>query len=132
MTAQINESMSEEAQARINQRIQDRAIRQKELEERRAEENKNKYVKLEDGQTIVLKFEVEKDAPRKEFANKFGGTSKKTFYPVIDPNTGEDKVFSANDQTAEVIDTFLNKRHIMLEIKRKGVKTDTQYIVTPA
>ena len=126
------QEISQDAKDQIQRRIEERDVREKELEERRAQENKDKYINLGDKQKVVLKFEVEKNTSYKEFANKYGGITKRYFYPVIDPNTGEDKVFSSSTSTSKVIDTFLRKGITMLEIERQGVEKATQYIVTQA
>ena len=125
--------MSKEAIERISNRIAERNARLKAQDEKFAaqkEEDKKKFINLGDGEKIVVRFDVEKETRYKEFANNFGGISKKYFYPVIEANTGEDRVFSANVPTSKTIDVFLNKGVLTLEIERQGTGKQTQYIVT--
>jgi len=90
-----------------------------------------KYIKLQSGETRVLKFNPEKfDLRDDEFEGK---KTKRVFYSVIDPKLeleGE-KQLPMSLTNSRAINELLKKRLNVIEIKRMGADRNTKYTFTP-
>lgn len=88
----------------------------------------SKFIKLESGETTVLKFNPEKI---KHVEGKFG---LRISYTVIDPNYSDkgDKKFEASKLTSKKIDSLLSQGKTLLKITRAGSGKDTSYNVEAA
>jgi hypothetical protein len=106
--------LSEEA----NQRLEQNAELWRETSE---------FVRLDDGETRVLKFDPEQI---KIVEGQFGPRIR---YMVIDPNyPDKEKKFEAGKLSSKEIDKYLKQGHSMLKIQRIGSGKDTKYLVQAA
>jgi hypothetical protein len=87
-----------------------------------------KYIKLEPGETTVLKFNPEQI---KAVEGKFG---LRISYAVIDPNYSDkgEKKFEASKLASRKIDSYLGQGKTLLKITRVGGGKDTSYNVEAA
>lgn len=85
------------------------------------------YVKLEDGEKRVLRFDPEKI---KHVEGQYGTRIQ---YAVIDPNyPDKEKKFEQGKTTSKEIDKYLAQGHLLLKVQRIGAGKDTKYVVQPA
>ena len=87
----------------------------------------SEYVKLEDDETRILRFNPEKI---KHVEGQYGTRIQ---YAVIDPNyLDKEKKFEQGKTTSKEIDKHLSQGHLLLKIQRIGSGKDTKYIIHPA
>jgi hypothetical protein len=87
----------------------------------------SEFVKLEDGETRVLRFNPERI---KRVEGQYGPRIQ---YVVIDPNyPDKEKKFEQGKTTSKEIDKYLAQGYLLLKVQRIGAGKDTKYIVQPA
>jgi hypothetical protein len=87
----------------------------------------SEFVRLEDGETRVLKFNPEQI---KIVEGQYGPRIR---YVVIDPNyPDKEKKLEAGKLSSKEIDKYLTQGHTMLKIQRIGSGKDTKYIIQAA
>ena len=102
------------------------------LSEMNTELNKTKFVKLNDGEKILLYFDPQKcSIIYKDFGD---GEDKKLYhFEVYDPNLDLDRVWdTANVALVKDIVNYLQKGVFFLKISRKGIAKQTTYFVEGA
>jgi hypothetical protein len=89
----------------------------------------SKFLRLEPGQTVTLKFDPYKArVVDRTFKDK---TSKAIEYPVTDINNGQDKLFTLSPQWAKQLNTLLKEGFNTIRVGRKGSGLDTSYSFVP-
>lgn len=102
--------------------------------EKVAEENSN-YVKIKDGQTVLLKFlRDEQGLPKMyEVDRDFGGNKSKAIeYEVIDVNVAKQKTVQFSLSWALNLNEILKEGYSLIKVKRTGSGLDTSYSFVPS
>jgi hypothetical protein len=88
----------------------------------------SKFIKLESGETTVLKFNPEKI---KHVEGRYG---IRISYTVIDPNYSDkgEKKFETGKLTSKLIDSLLLQGKTTLKITRQGEGKETSYLIAAA
>ena len=110
-------------------------IEARQAERKAIQDEQSKFIKLEDGETIVLQFDPEKEAKYSEKENpQFGTKSKRYEYEVYDVNQQRARVLSTNLDLSSQIDNLFADGFATLKIRREGKKGDknTKYFAIPA
>jgi hypothetical protein len=82
------------------------------------------------GEKSIWIFDAEKVEPVEK---EFDGKKVQRFqYTIKDPNTGQEKYWTASKRTSEQIDAYLSEGHSLLKIHRIGSGTDTRYNIMPS
>jgi hypothetical protein len=110
-----------------NQQQLSEAAKQKLEQNSELWKEQSEYVKLDDGETRILRFNPEKI---KHVEGQYGTRIQ---YTVIDPNyPDKEKKFEQGKTTSKEIDKYLKQGHLVLKVQRIGGGKDTKYIVQPA
>jgi len=95
------------------------------------QETKGEFIKLGDGQTAVIKLDLNEDGTVKGdiFERKYKDkASKAVKFPVTEVNTGERRMLGlALSWAQNLIDVVESKKMNVVEIKRHGEGTNTSY-----
>jgi hypothetical protein len=93
-------------------------------------EKDNVFFNPQPGEKSIWIFDAEKVEPvEKEFEGKM---VQRFQYTIKDPNTGQEKYWTASKRTSEQIDAYLSEGHTVLKIQRIGSGKDTRYNIMPA
>jgi hypothetical protein len=94
-------------------------------------EKDNIFFNPQPGEKSIWIFDAEKVEPvEKEF--EVGKKVQRFQYTIKDPNTGQEKYWTASKRTSEQIDAYLSEGHSLLKIQRIGSGIDTRYNIMPA
>jgi hypothetical protein len=102
---------------------------------KRNEESRNqqtKYVKLQAGEKMVLRFDAEKIEP---VEMEFDGEKTTRYqYAVTDPSDPfqTERYITFSKRFSAQVDTLLREVHSTLKVHRIGAGMNTQYMFTPA
>lgn len=89
----------------------------------------SKFLKLEAGQTVILKFDPYKArVVDRNFKDK---VSKGIEYTVTDINTGDEKAFTLSPQWAKLLNALLKEGFLIIKVTRRGSGLDTSYEFVP-
>ena len=90
----------------------------------------NVFFNPQPGEKSVWIFDAEKVEPVEK---EFDGKKVQRFqYTIKDPDTSQEKYWTASKRTSEQIDAFLSEGHNILKVQRIGSGTDTRYNIIPA
>jgi hypothetical protein len=101
------------------------------LERNAAMRNKdNIFFNPQPGEKSIRIFDAEKVEPVEK---EFDGKKVQRFqYPVLDPNSGQEKYWTTSKMTSEQIDACLAEGQSLLKVQRIGSGKDTRYNIMPA
>ena len=93
-------------------------------------EKDNIFFNPQPGEKSIWIFDAEKVEPVEK---EFDGKKVQRFqYTIKDPNTGQEKYWTASKRTSEQIDAYLTEGHCILKIQRIGSGKDTRYNLMPS
>jgi hypothetical protein len=124
-----SKTKSEQNMSTQNQELSEKA---KTNLQRNAElrEKDNIYFNPQPGEKSIWIFDAEKVEPVEK---EFDGKKVQRFqYTIKDPNTGQEKYWTASKRTSEQIDAYLTEGHCILKIQRIGSGKDTRYNLMPS
>ena len=94
-----------------------------------AAQAQSKYMKIQPGQTVVLKFDANKlQLVDREIENR---KSKAVQYVVISVNDGQEKILSLSLSWALNLNELLKAGYSTVKVSRRGSGLDTSYNFVP-
>lgn len=94
-----------------------------------AAQAQSKYMKIQPGQTVVLKFDANKlQLVDREIENR---KSKAVQYVVISVNDGQEKILSLSLSWALNLNELLQAGYTTIKVSRRGSGLDTSYNFVP-
>lgn len=94
-----------------------------------AAQAQSKYMKIQPGQTVVLKFDANKlQLVDREIENR---KSKAVQYVVISVNDGQEKILSLSLSWALNLNELLKAGYTTVKVSRRGSGLDTSYNFVP-
>ena len=94
-----------------------------------AAQKSSKFLKIQPGQTVVLKFDANKLVLKDREIE--GRKSKAVEYIVINPNDGQEKVLSLSLSWALNLNELLKGGYTTIKVSRRGSGLDTSYNFVP-
>ena len=94
-----------------------------------AAQAQSKYMKIQPGQTVVLKFDANKlQLVDREIENR---KSKAVQYVVISVNDGQEKILTLSLSWALNLNELLKAGYTTIKVSRRGSGLDTSYNFVP-
>ncbi len=94
-----------------------------------AAQAQSKYLKIQPGQTMVLKFDANKiQLVDREIENR---KSKAVQYTVLNVNDGQEKILSLSLSWALNLNELLKAGYMNIKVNRRGSGLDTSYNFVP-
>ena len=94
-----------------------------------AAQAQSKYLKIQPGQTMVLKFDANKiQLVDREIENR---KSKAVQYTVLNVNDGQEKILSLSLSWALNLNELLKAGYMNIKVNRRGSWLDTSYNFVP-